>query len=59
MADAKQTITEVQQLLEDGEKLRGLGDAVARVTRKLGIKHCNECEKRRDRLNKRFPFRGK
>jgi len=56
VTDAKRTVQEVQQLLRDGEKLRGLGDAVARVTKKLGVKPCTPCEERRRKLNKLVPF---
>ena len=36
-------------------KLRGLGDRVAVFTKKLGIKECGGCKKRREALNKAFP----
>lgn len=57
----------MQQLVEDHqdrtpatasappEKIRGLGDAVARVTKAVGIKPCGPCERRREWLNKYFP----
>ncbi len=34
---------------------RGLGDSVASVTKKFGIKPCAPCQKRREKLNKMFP----
>lgn len=37
------------------QKIRGLGDAVARVTKAVGIKPCGRCEKRREWLNRYFP----
>jgi hypothetical protein len=39
------------------ERMRGLGDAVARVTKAVGIKPCGGCQKRRELLNKAFPFK--
>jgi hypothetical protein len=37
--------------------MRGLGDAVAKVTKTLGIKECGGCKKRREALNKLVPFK--
>lgn len=34
------------------KKIRGLGDVVHRITSFLGFKHCSECEKRRERMNR-------
>lgn len=39
-------------------KLRGLGDVVAAVTKWLGLRECESCEKRREALNRAVPFRG-
>lgn len=36
---------------------RGLGDTVAKVTRKLGIRRCGGCKERQEKLNKLFPYR--
>jgi orotate phosphoribosyltransferase len=36
---------------------RGLGDVVAKVTTKLGIKPCGGCKKRQRRLNQLVPFK--
>jgi hypothetical protein len=36
--------------------MQGLGDAVAKVTKTLGIKECGGCKKRREALNKMVPF---
>ena len=38
------------------EEMRGLGDAVAKVTTALGIKPCPKCKKRIERLNRAVPF---
>ncbi len=42
---------------------RGFGDRVtrliARITKRLGIKHCASCKERAERLNKQFPYRDK
>ena len=35
---------------------RGLGDVIAGITKAVGIKPCESCEKRRDKLNELFPF---
>ncbi len=35
---------------------RGLGDVIAKVTHKLGIKQCGGCKKRQKTLNKWMPF---
>lgn len=55
----------MQQLVEDRrpmenskqepEKIRGLGDVVARATKAVGIQPCGRCQKRREWLNKYFP----
>jgi hypothetical protein len=37
---------------------RGLGDTIAKLTRKLGIKPCGGCKKRQKRLNELFPYRS-
>lgn len=39
------------------EPITGLGDVVAAVTKAVGIKPCGGCQKRRERLNRAFPFR--
>jgi len=38
------------------DKMEGLGDAVAKVTKALGVKECGGCKKRREALNKAVPF---
>ena len=35
----------------------GLGDAIKRVTTAVGIKPCEGCEKRAEKLNRLFPLR--
>jgi hypothetical protein len=37
-------------------KLKGLGDVVEKVTTAIGIEPCDGCEKRKEVLNKLFPF---
>lgn len=39
------------------QPVRGLGDVVAKVTKAVGIKPCGPCERRRQMLNQRFPFK--
>tara|TARA_R110002020_G_scaffold58337_3_gene159830 strand:+ start:17487 stop:17654 length:168 start_codon:yes stop_codon:yes gene_type:complete len=49
------------------KELKGLGDLVERVTETTGIKRVVEgvtkggcgCDKRRDKLNEKFPFKRK
>lgn len=41
------------------EKLRGLGDVVAKVTRAVGIQPCAGCKERQEKLNQAFPFTEK
>jgi len=36
---------------------RGLGDTIARLTRRFGIKPCGGCKKRQASLNKLWPYR--
>lgn len=35
---------------------RGLGDTVAKVLKRVGIKPCGGCKKRQERLNKLLPY---
>ena len=36
---------------------KGLGDSIAKLTKAVGIKPCKSCEKRKNILNKLFPFK--
>lgn len=36
---------------------KGLGDTISRMTKSVGIKPCNACNKRRDKLNKKFSYK--
>ena len=38
------------------EKLQGLGDLIAAVTKRLGIPECGGCKSRREKLNQAVPF---
>ena len=38
--------------LKPPKKEFGLGDAIRAVTEALGIEHCDECERRRQRMNR-------
>jgi hypothetical protein len=38
-------------------KSKGLGDVIAKVTESVGIEPCVGCKKRKDKLNKLFPFK--
>ena len=37
---------------------KGLGDSIAKLTKVVGIKPCKSCEKRKNILNKLFPFKS-
>lgn len=45
------------QEYREATKMRGVGDVIAKVTEKVGLKHCPGCEHRRDALNKLMPFK--
>jgi len=57
------TRREMERLVEEApppkQPMRGLGDAVARVTKAVGITPCAPCQKRQEILNQRFPFKRK
>lgn len=36
---------------------KGLGDSIAKLTKAVGIEPCKSCEKRKNILNKLFPFK--
>ena len=36
----------------------GLGDTIEGVPKAIGIKTCGKCKKRRDWLNRQFPYRS-
>ena len=36
---------------------KGFGDSIAKLTKAVGIKPCKSCEKRKNILNKLFPFK--
>lgn len=38
------------------ERLRGLGDVIAKATKAVGIEPCGGCKTRQAKLNKAFPF---
>ena len=45
-------------MAERARKSRGLGDTIAKITTKLGIKPCKGCKKRQKWLNRIFPYRN-
>jgi predicted O-methyltransferase YrrM len=49
----------LDKLDENGhkKKLEGLGDVVEKITKSIGVKPCNSCKERRDKLNDKFPFK--
>ena len=36
---------------------KGVGDSVARVLKKFGVRPCESCKKRQETLNKLFPYK--
>lgn len=54
--DKAEVLAQLREDLRDvpreKKRIRGLGDVIHRVTSFLGIKHCSECEKRRERMNR-------
>lgn len=38
------------------KKIKGLGDVVANITTSVGIEPCEGCNKRKEQLNRLFPF---
>jgi hypothetical protein len=59
VADPKEVEKDVRGILEEGDQIQGLGDVVSKVTKKLGMKECAPCARRRAKLNKMVPFKGK
>lgn len=53
----QKTEEEVRRLVEEADEIRGLGDVVARVTKRLGIPECQKCSERRRKLNRIFPIK--
>lgn len=39
------------------KSFEGVGDVIEGVTKSIGLKPCGGCKKRRDYLNKKFPFK--
>lgn len=55
--ELKQPTPEVQKAeIERVRKLKGLGDVVEKVTKIVHITPCEGCKKRKEWLNKLFPF---
>ena len=46
----------IGQAITDQNRLRGIGDVVAKMTKAVGITPCGACKKRQEALNKMFPF---
>lgn len=46
----------IKRQMERWQQVRGLGSAVAAVTRAVGIKPCGGCKKRAQVLDERFPL---
>ena len=46
------------EIRNDSTPCRGLGDTVAKMTSKAGIKPCSGCKKRQAKLNKLIPYKS-
>jgi len=42
--------------IKETSQSKGLGDTIAKATKAVGIKPCNACKKRQEKLNKIFPY---
>ena len=45
--------------MTDKEKSKGLGDTVKKVTNAMGMKQCEPCKRRQEKLNRLFPYKDK
>ena len=57
--DREKALLEIKAKLnlpKPGKEGIGLGDVVHKVTDLLGMDHCDECEKRRQRMNRWLRF---
>jgi hypothetical protein len=50
-------INNIKQSEHQKNKSVGLGDTIAKVTKRLGIKQCGGCKKRQKILNKALPYK--
>lgn len=48
-----------RRLSANHKKPRGLGDTIAKVTKKVGIKPCGGCKQRQQWLNEKIPYKTK
>ena len=55
MSDAMEKL---KRLTVKPTRPKGLGDSMAAVLNKFGIKSCESCKKRQEVLNKIFPYQG-
>jgi hypothetical protein len=44
---------------KEKEKSKGLGDTVKKITNAMGIKQCEPCKRRQQKLNRLFPYADK
>ena len=50
-------LKQLQKLAVKQKEPRGLGDSMERVLKKLGVPACESCNKRKEMLNKIFPYK--
>ena len=53
----EEEFTALKSMGPDGQKSRGLGDTVAKVTQFFGVQTCGGCNQRKDTLNQMFPYK--
>ena len=56
MTVSKDIMDKLQRLTVKPTRPKGLGDSMAAVLNKFGIKSCESCKKRQEVLNKIFPY---
>lgn len=47
----------LRNIVDRDKKDKGVGDTVARVTSRLGVRPCSGCKKRQEALNKKLPYK--
>ena len=56
MTVSKDIMDKLQRLTVKPTRPKGLGDSMARILKKFGVKPCESCKKRQEMLNKVFPY---
>tara|TARA_R100000278_G_C5471758_1_gene164734 strand:- start:1616 stop:1984 length:369 start_codon:yes stop_codon:yes gene_type:complete len=59
LRDPSQELDEMADIEHIQAQSKGLGDTIAKATSAIGIKPCSGCQKRKEALNKAFPYEQK